>query len=485
MICFVTFTSSSITNDAVSSYLWNFGDGTTSTLANPVHPYNVSGAYTTSLIITTQAGCKDTMIKASPIKIVKSPVIGLNSANGACIPATFNFSGQVLVPDTSAISWLWNLGNGNISTAQNPPGQVFPVAGSYNVSVRATNSSGCKDSISKVVQAYPLPVIGAGPDTILCKGQSISLNATGGVSYVWSPATKLSCTNCPNPIATPDSAIIYSVQGTSPNGCISHDTIAMTVRLPFKMTVGKGDTLCKGEAARLVVGNAKSYIWTPALGLNDPTSATPVATPLLTTIYKVVGSDDKGCFKDTAFIPVIVYPYPVVNAGVDKTIAVGSTIDLIPTTSSDVTKINWSPTSGIFRSNPPSITVKPNQTTEYTVEASNPGGCVSRDKVTVFVVCDNANVYLPNTFSPNGDGVNDIFYLRGSGLFTVRSFRIFNRWGEIVFERTMVNPNDVTFGWDGTFKGAALPPDVYVYTAEVICNNNTPLIFKGNVALIK
>lgn len=482
---FVTFNSTSITNDQITSYLWNFGDGTTSTQISPTHHYTTTGAYNTKLIVTTLAGCRDTMIHASPIKVVKSPVIGINSTNGACIPATFNFAGQIMVPDTSALTWTWDLGNGNVSILQNPPAQLYPVAGSYSVKVVAINSSGCKDSTVKIVQAYPLPPVSASPDTILCKGQSITLNASGAISYAWSPATNLSCTNCANPVATPDSAISYVVQGTSVNGCTAKDTVVMTVRLPFKMTVGKGDTLCKGEAARLSASNAKSFTWSPALGLNDPTSATPVATPLLTTTYRVIGVDDRGCFKDTAFVPVIVYPIPIVNTGADKTIPVGSTIDLVPTFSADVTKVNWTPTSGIFRSNPPAITVKPNQTTEYTVEASNPAGCISTDKITVFVVCDNANVYLPNTFSPNGDGVNDIFYLRGSGLFTVRSFRVFNRWGEIVFERTMVNPNDVSFGWDGKFKGVALPPDVFVYTAEVICNNNTPLIFKGNVALIK
>lgn len=482
---FVAFNSTSITNDGIASYFWDFGDGTTSIQPNPVHQYNSTGAYITKLIVSTNNGCRDTMVHSSPIKIVGSPVIGINSANGACIPATFNFSGQVMVPDTSSLTWAWDFGNGNLSSGQNPAGQAYPVAGSYNIKLVATNSSGCKDSIAKSVQAYPLPVITSIPDTVLCKGQAINLNAGGAVSYTWSPALGLSCINCPNPVATPDSATTFVVQGTSANGCIGRDSIAMTVRLPFKMIVGKGDTLCKGEAARLNITNASTYIWTPSLGLNDPTSPTPVATPLLSTIYRVVGTDDKGCFKDTAYIPVTVYPYPVVNAGADKTIPVGSTIDLIPTYSSDVTSVNWSPTSGIFRSNPPAITVKPNNTTEYTVEATNPGGCISRDKVSVMVVCDNANVYLPNTFSPNGDGVNDMFYLRGSGLFTVRSFRVFNRWGEMVFEKTLVNPNDISFGWDGKHKGIALPPDVFVYTAEVICNNNTPLIFKGNVALIK
>jgi gliding motility-associated-like protein len=81
--------------------------------------------------------------------------------------------------------------------------------------------------------------------------------------------------------------------------------------------------------------------------------------------------------------------------------------------------------------------------------------------------------------------MNDVFYPRGSGIFTIKRIKIFNRWGEIVFEKGVINANDASQGWDGTFRGKKLNPDVYVYTVEVLCDNDTPLIFKGNVALIK
>jgi gliding motility-associated-like protein len=119
------------------------------------------------------------------------------------------------------------------------------------------------------------------------------------------------------------------------------------------------------------------------------------------------------------------------------------------------------------------------------VEVTNQGGCVSRDNLTINVICNGANVFIPNTFSPNGDGSNDIFYPRGTGLFSIKSARIFNRWGEIVYEKNDFFANDTRAGWDGTYKGRKLTPDVYVYIIEVLCDNNTTLPFKGNVALIK
>jgi gliding motility-associated-like protein len=105
--------------------------------------------------------------------------------------------------------------------------------------------------------------------------------------------------------------------------------------------------------------------------------------------------------------------------------------------------------------------------------------------VTVFVVCVEGNLFLPNTFSPNGDGANDVFYPRGKGIYGVKSFRVFNRWGEVVFEQQNIQVNDMSKGWNGIFRGKLASQDVYVYTIDVVCENNQVFSFKGNVALIR
>ena len=94
-------------------------------------------------------------------------------------------------------------------------------------------------------------------------------------------------------------------------------------------------------------------------------------------------------------------------------------------------------------------------------------------------------VFIPNTFTPNGDGQNDYFFPRGKGIDRMSSFRIFNRWGEVVYEKANFNANDASSGWDGTFKGKKLNPDVFVYTIDIMCENNTILNYKGNIALIR
>ena len=236
---------------------------------------------------------------------------------------------------------------------------------------------------------------------------------------------------------------------------------------------------------RLSASGAHSYSWTPVTGLDNPASASPLASPVTTTTYRVIGTDDRNCFTDTAFIPVVVYNIPTVEAGADKTINVGQIIDLIPAVSPDVIDAKWTPTGGIFRNIFPGITVKPRETTTYRVEVRNQGGCKASDQLTVNVICNGANIFIPNTFSPNADGTNDLFYPRGSGVFSIKTLKVFTRWGEVIFEKNNFNPNDVSKAWDGTFKGRQLNPDVYVYIVEVLCDNNTVLSFKGNVALIK
>ncbi len=482
---FVTFNNTSSSNDIITNYLWNFGDGNTSAQQDPVHGYNTTGIYNVQLIAVTQAGCRDTIQKTAALKIVASPQIAISSPPGACLPATINFNGQLLNADTSAISWSWNFSNGNTSSLQNPLPQMYSTAGAYNVQLVAVNSSGCSDTAVKTVQAYPLPNVVTNTDAWICKGNSITLTATGAASYTWAPATSLSCINCDSTIATPDSTAQYFVQGTSVDGCVASDSVIISVQQSFKITAGNADSICIGKSTTLFVSGADNFAWSPAISVNNTSSPNPIVTPTTTTNYRVIGSDIRGCFSDTAFVPVTVFAMPTVNAGADKTINVGQTIDLDPILSNDVTASVWTPTSGIFRNRFPGVTVKPAQTTEFLVEVSNAGGCKARDRVTVYVLCNNANVFIPNTFSPNGDGANDIFYPRGSGLFTIKSFRIFNRWGEVVYEKANFNANDAAAGWDGTHKGRKLNADVFVYTIDILCENNTVLTYKGNIALIQ
>ena len=325
----------------------------------------------------------------------------------------------------------------------------------------------------------------AGQDTILCKGSSLTLNATGASTYVWSPSTALSCTNCQAPATTTPGDIRYFVTGTSIYGCTAKDTIAVKVKTKFELTHSSSDSLCKGSTKKMTAAGGATYQWTPTGSLDNATISSPVAQPDTTTTYRVIATDDRSCFKDTGYIAIRVNPIPTVEAGADKTINVGQTIDLVPDVSADVIDVNWQPTTGVFRNFYPAITVKPIQNTEYTVEVKNKGKCLAKDRVTVYVICNGSNIFIPNTFSPNADGSNDVFYPRGTGVFKIKNLRIFNRWGEVVFDRSSFDANNPSSGWDGTSKGAKMNSDVFVYTLQVICDNGSVLTYNGNIALIK
>jgi gliding motility-associated-like protein len=481
----VQFTNNSAGNDTITSYQWNFGDGGSSSLENPSHQYTSPGTYFPQLIVNSQSGCQDSVTSAAPVRVVATPQGQIVQSPNGCTSLSVTFNGTLADPDTSAMTWQWNFGNGSQSNLSSPSAQVYTTAGIYPVSLIVTNSSGCTDTVTTTVEAYAIPVIDAGLDTMICQGRGVSINATGAATYVWSPSLGLSCADCPNPVATPGIQTEYFVTGTTSNGCSNRDSITVRVKFPFDMLVTPGDTLCTGESIRMAASGASTYSWTPATGLNNPTSSNPIASPQSTTTYRVVGTDDRNCFTDTAYVPVVVYNIPTVEAGPDRTINVGQTIDLIPTVSADVIDAKWTPTGAIFRNIFPGITVKPRQTTTYRVEVFNQGGCKATDQLVVNVLCDGANIFIPNTFSPNADGTNDLFYPRGSGVFSIKSMKVFSRWGEVVFEQNNFNANDVSKAWNGTFKGSKLNPDVYVYIVEVLCDNNEAIVFKGNVALIK
>ena len=481
----VVFTDSSISNDVIRGYKWIFGDGYFDSIKNASHTYHTSGLYYPTLVVNTAAGCTDTIASSVPVRIVKSPNISIVASANGCVPLQVQLSARLNVADTSLIQWGWRFADGSASSLVQPQLQQYPNAGNFPVSLKATNSSGCATIVNHNIEAYPIPIVSVGNDQLLCKGSTMRLTASGADSYSWSPAIDLSCVNCSTTVTSTLLDMQYVVAGTTIHGCSAKDTIKINVKEKFIMKHSQGKSLCKGESHEVRASGADSYVWFPVNGLKNATDSIQDAHPGVTTTYRVIGSDNVGCFKDTGFITIVVYPIPTVEAGMNRTINVGQSIDLIPAISSDVTEVQWFPNDGLTRNMFPGITVRPNANIDYTVEVKNIGGCTARDKISVFVLCNGGNVFIPNTFSPDGNGVNDVFYPRGTGLYRIKNMKIYNRWGEVMYERSSFLANDATASWDGTFKGKKLSPDVFVYTIDIICDNNAVLKYQGNVALVR
>jgi gliding motility-associated-like protein len=226
-------------------------------------------------------------------------------------------------------------------------------------------------------------------------------------------------------------------------------------------------------------------LWTPSTGLSNASIANPVASPLVTTTYTVTGFDQYRCFSSSADVTITVYEPPVINAGRDTTINAGSAAQLLPTLSGSISSLLWTPATGLSCTTCPNPVATPLKTTTYRLTARNPGVCISTDEVTVVVLCDKNKIFIPNAFTPNGDNLNDLFYISGTGITSVKSFRIYDRWGNKVFERTNFDANDPAFGWNGIYKSQEVAPGVFNYIAEIACSDGSTIPVQGNVTVIR
>ena len=481
------FTNTTVGNDLITSYAWNFGDGSTSTAQHPSHYYAAPGIYPISLTVASQSGCLDSLINIDTVKVYPNPDVFISHNISGCVPLTVQLQGNVTAGNTATLKWLWDLGNGQSDVQQNPSQQVYTVANAYNITALATDENGCKDTATAVVNAYPIPKVDAGADLFICRGSFAQLMATGAATYSWNASPSLSCTACASPLAAPTDSTQYVVTGTSAFGCVAVDSITVRVHQPFTLQVGPGDTVCAGSTVHLRATGADAYTWIPSTAVSNPSAGITTATPMTTTNYTVAARDNYNCFTDTASVYIKVWQYPTVDAGADQTVSIGSTLTLTPKYSTDIIAYQWSnpmQTLSCTACPSPTVQTKVVQNT-YSIEVINSGGCKAKDEITIYAICNGGNLFIPNTFSPNGDGKNDVFYIRGSGIRKVKSLRLYDRWGEIVYTVENADANDVSAGWNGTYKGAPLPPDVYVYTCEVVCMNNEILIYNGNVTLLK
>ncbi|MDB5201272.1 MAG: hypothetical protein JWQ27_681 [Ferruginibacter sp.] len=467
------------------SYLWLFGDGNSSTLANPSYSFNSEGTYGVKLIAITTEGCRDT---ASHIVTVNPKPVALFSINNLTQCVNEN---RLLINNQTALSagtltYQWAFGDG-VTSNQASPVHVYSLPGTYQVKLVSTTDKNCKDSSFKTVIINPNPVISiaANANIVLCKNNSVQLGAAGGLSYQWTPINGLNCNNCPNPIATPLISTPYVVRGINSFGCPGYDSTNITVMQPISIR-SSNDSMCIGDSARLFASGATSYIWTPSQGLSNTAISNPIAFPRTTTSYRVVGYDGANCFTDTAYITVGVGQRLAINLGTDLNLSTGTAYNFTPIiTNGPVKSWLWSPPSLLNCATCPKPIATIKKDITYTVSVRDIYGCTAADSIHITAFCEKSQVFIPNVFTPDGDGVNDILMIRAKGIVAIKYFRIFNRWGELIFEKTDFPPNNPLYSWDGKIRGVTGPPDVFVYTAEVVCENGNSFIYKGNTSIIR
>jgi gliding motility-associated-like protein len=314
------------------------------------------------------------------------------------------------------------------------------------------------------------------PDTALCPGECVNLTGTGGIFYSWSPSTGLNATNQSNVTACPNATQSYSFT-TSVGSC--SDTKIVTVEiLPVpQLNIDDFLDICKGDSVLLQPSGCTNYSWSPPTGLSATNIANPFASPTSTTTYYVVATDSNSCpitLNDSIIVNVIINPYTVAP---ETTIILGTSVGIY---ANGGISYLWTPSASLNNNAIPDPIASPTLTTTYYVTITHDNGCTSIDSVIVYVD-PNPIINFPNAFTPNKDGKNDNFRPRYKGLIDVDFFKVYNRWGQLLYETTNLDQ-----GWDGTLNGVEQEVGTYVF---ILSGKSTvganPILLQGNFTLMR
>lgn len=467
------------------TYAWNFGmgnSGTESTDSIPSYYYNQPGRFAATVKVKSPYGCEKAATHS--VIILQTPEPKIEAPPAICENGTITYKGSADM--NTELLWHWNFGNGNESDLQLPAEQQYNNLGIITVTLSVDNQ-GCKSTATQSLIVNRRPVVNLTPkESAVCLGNSLQLKAEDGIQYSWSPAAGLSATNIASPVATPTDNITYTVNVKNEFGCMRADSAKLTVAKPFTIQLVPDTFVCIGSTVQLPVTGADSYEWiNTTTGLNSTTSDKPVASPATNTTYTVVGADKYQCFTDTKSVTVAVKPLPAVKAPDDMQLLTGSTVQLPAVGSSDVVKYSWSPPDYLDCTTCQAPQSEPRRDIDYIVTAQTQFGCMSADTVSIKLICAQTRVYIPNAFTPDGDRRNDIFYVKGKGIRSIKSMRVYNRWGQVVYETFNANIEDPLRGWDGNYNGRQGEGAVYVYYIEFICDTGEVFAKKGTITLIR
>lgn len=487
----ITFFINNYDTALVRSYAWDFDDGEITGFGafqdTITHVYKESGVYRPRLFLRDKMPCIDTIPVAAII--IHGPEADFTFQDSVCLGTTTILKTQISTyNDEPIVKYAWEYGDGTTEEVANGPFvHTYDFPGKYAIKLNVTDINGCEASAKDNITIFEHPVVSAGVDTMVCVGQSIKLSASGADSYKWDNNAALSCLRCESPVATPQGSGIFYVTGSNKAGCKTSDSVFVTVIQKQEMVVkADANRICEGNSIQLNAVGMDIYQWTPNSYLSNASVSSPVATPLMSTTYTVIGSDKLSCFFDTVSVFIKVDRVPSINI-VDSVITIkpGNTKIINTRSSQDVTTWTWTPPTGLSCTDcaEPEFSLENNII--YTVQVENAAGCTAKDSVNVYMFCTKNSLFIPNTFSPNGDGMNDVFYPRSNVPVTIKSMRVFNKWGQPVYEKINISSNEPRFGWNGTNGSYKATTDVYLYVIDVICSNGLQIRKTGTVTLLQ
>ena len=347
--------------------------------------------------------------------------------------------------------------------------------------VTLTDAVGCKNADSVFIDVKDHVTLTMGPDTTVCQTDGFFLNAASdALSYKWTPPTYLNFDNIKQPfVIRPLASISYHLVGNI-GKCQSEGDINIKV-VPYPAAnAGLDKNLCPGFSTQLNASGGSIYNWTPVTFLNNRSIPDPLCIkPSASIRYIVAVSDTLGCpktVKDTVW--VIVYPKAIARATPKHTNAVqGQPVRLNAT--GGVSYL-WEPSTWLNDPNVANPVSTPKDNITYSVTVTTADGCTAVDLVTIDVYNVEADIYVPTAFTPNGDGINDVLRPKLFGMMGLNYFKVFNRFGEMVF-----STSEIDKGWDGNYNGKGQDPATFVWVAEGITYKGTVRKKKGYAVLIR
>jgi gliding motility-associated-like protein len=364
-------------------------------------------------------------------------------------------------------------------------GEVAQIIGGLcagNINVSITDADGCIRNIYSIITepdelTISIPYIKNPDCNAYCNGEA-QASASGGTppyTYSWSNGQN-------GDLATDLCSGSYTVTVKDNNGCEDFASIDITEPPALKLNLTASNVPCLeycGGVTQVTASGGTppySYLWSDG-------QFNSIATNVCAGITSVTVTDDNNCtINDTITIPIVSTFPPVITTTANKdTIYNGQSSQLNTTVIPDYV-YSWTPIATLDNPTIPSPIATPSKTTEYIVKIEDMWGCIYYDTVIVYVIavtCDAAQIFVPNAFSPNNDGKNDILFVR-SNVVTDINLSIYDRWGEKVFET-----NDLKIGWDGTFRGRDCDPGVFVYYITATCVDESTFKHKGNITLIR
>lgn len=546
----------------IKSYNWDFIDVNGNVLyssdsRSASYTFPREGDYSIKLVVNRGGECADS--SQSAVKVYPGFMPDFR-VEGLC----FNKPTRFLDASTTVFGrvdgWKWSFdGSGATSPLQNPSYTYFN-PGNKQARLIATNSVGCRDTITKTVAIIDKPPIQlAFRDTLICAPEDLQLRASGQGNMVWSPTLNMRDAHTATPTVGPFSTTTYYID-LDQDGCLNRDSVIVNVVDHVTLEMMKDTTICAGDTIRLrTVTDGLRFTWTPGEQLIRSDVASPYVVTPVSTRYSTIASIGRCTASGSVLVTAV--PYPVANAGADTMICYDTPAQLHGTM--DGSSFKWIPDigGGNGHGNLLNATVKPRNSTLYTLvaydtrgcpkpgfdsvwvnvlppiqpyagrdtsvvvgqplqlqasggsayywspaegmsdyqvanprvmhSAAHPGiryralianeaGCLDSAFITVKVYHTRPSVFVPNAFTPNGDGRNDQFSFVTAGIQKVEYFHVYNRFGQLVF-----NAYNEMQKWDGSIGGTRQPSGSYVWVVKAVDYNGSTYFDRGTVTLIR